>query len=125
MFDVKKFMQAIGLSLLLSIIVSVILGLIQFDNSIAFLIIQMLAFYGSMGFFAVIFNPKTPFTASYIGALIIAMLNILFSNFVLGVWVFINPASINNMLSFAVLMALSVTAITLFIKNRSGRLADV
>ncbi|MCG7344230.1 hypothetical protein MHZ92_08800 [Sporosarcina sp. ACRSL] len=126
MFETKKFLQAVGLSLLISVVVSTILGLVQFEHQMVFLIIQMLSFYGTMGFFAVVFNPKTPFIASYLGALIIAMLNILFANFVFGIWMFVNPTSINNILSFAVLTALSVTSITLFIKNRSGeRFADV
>ncbi|WP_252502255.1 hypothetical protein [Sporosarcina sp. Marseille-Q4943] len=125
MFETKKFLQAIGLSLLISVVLSFILGLIQFEHQSVFLLIQMLSFYGTMGFFAVVFNPKTPFTASYIGALIIAMLNILFANYVFGVWMFVNPSSINKILSFAVITALSVTAVTLLIKNRSERFADV
>lgn len=125
MFELKKFLQAVGLSLLISLIISIFLGLIQFENYALFLMIQMLSFYGTMGFFAVLFNPKTPFTASYLGAVIIALLNILFSNFVFGIWMFVNPASINNILSFAVLTALTVTAITVFIRNRNGRFADV
>lgn len=125
MFELKSFLQAVGLSLLISLIISIILGLIQFENYTLFLFIQMLSFYGTMGFFAVFFNPKTPFIASYLGAVIIALLNILFSNFVFGIWMFVNPASINNILSFAVITALCVTAITLFIRNRNGRFADV
>lgn len=125
MFELKSFLQAVGLSLLISLIISIILGLIQFENYTLFLFIQMLSFYGTMGFFAVFFNPKTPFIASYLGAVIIALLNILFSNFVFGIWMFVNPASINNILSFAVMTALCVTAITLFIRNRNGRFADV
>lgn len=125
MFDLKSFLQAVGLSLLISLIISIILGLIQFENYTLFLFIQMLSFYGTMGFFAVFFNPKTPFIASYLGAVIIALLNILFSNFVFGIWMFVNPTSINNILSFAVITALCVTAITLFIRNRNGRFADV
>ena len=125
MFETKKFLQALGLSLLIAIFVSIILGIIQFEYYALFLLIQMFAFYGTMGFFAVIFNPKTPFIASYLGALIIAVLNLLFSNFVFDIMVFINPASINNILSFAVMTALLVTAVTLFFKNRNERIANV
>lgn len=125
MFETKRFLQALGLSLLVAVFVSIILGIIQFQHYVLFIIIQLLAFYGSMGFFAVFFNSKTPFTASYLGALIIAVLNLLFSNFVFNIMVFVNPASVNSVLSFAVLTSLFVTGITLFFKNRNERFANV
>ena len=125
MFDLKKFLQTVGLSLLISILISVAFGFFEFDNYAVYLTIQMLSFYGTVGFFAVVFNPRTPFTASYLGALIIAVLNILFANYVFGIWMFVNPAGINSSLSYAVITALSVTAITVFIKNKSERYADV
>lgn len=120
-FDTMKFFQAVGVSILLTIVISFLLGFIPIESYGVFLFIQTILTYGSMGFFAAKWNTKTPFTAAYLGAVIIAIISFILSHFIFNILVFSNPEGIARSLSYAVIVSLLFAAATVFIrKKREG-----
>ncbi|MFC7685693.1 hypothetical protein [Ureibacillus sp. GCM10028918] len=118
MFNTIKFFQAVGASFLVTIIVSFILGFFQFGSYGLFLFVQTIITYGSMGFFASRLNTETPYTAAYLGAIFMSFISILFSHFVLHVYIFTDPNGIARSMSLAVLVSLLFAYITTLIRTK-------
>jgi hypothetical protein len=117
-FNTIKFIQALGASVLVTIVVSFIIGFIPIESYGLFLFIQTLITYGSMGFFAAKWNPKTPYTAAYLGALIISVCSLLLSHYVFNIFVFTNPDGVASSLSLAVVVSLFVAFLSTFIPSK-------
>ena len=118
MFNARKFIQAVGISLLITILTSIILGVVNIQSYPLFIAIQMLATYGSMGYLGAKWNPKTPYFAAYLGAVILSILNFLFAYFIMNVLVFFDPIGINRSMSLAIVLTMLVAVITVFISNK-------
>jgi len=117
MFNTKKFFQAMGMSILLTIVISFILGFFPINYGI-FLTIQTILTYGSMGYFAVRWNSETPYTSAYLGALLLSLLNLVVSFLLFNIDVFGNPEGIVSSISFAVIVSLSFATATAFLKSK-------
>ena len=70
MFNLKNFLQAVGASILLTIVVSFLLGFINLGSYGVFLFVQTILTYGSIGYFSAKWNRETPYTAAYFGAIL-------------------------------------------------------
>lgn len=121
MFQTKKFLQIIGISMINTFLISFVLGLINFDSYVMFLIIQLLVTYGTIGILSVLWLPQTPYTASFLGATSIALLNILFSYYIFNIMVFADPSAINRSMSWAVITSILFAYITKLVKSKNER----
>jgi hypothetical protein len=121
MFQTKKFLQIVGISMINTFLISFVLGLINFDSYVVFLIIQLLVTYGTIGILSVLWLPQTPYTAAYLGATSIALLNILFSYYIFNIMVFADPSAINRSMSWAVITSILFVYITKLIKSKNER----
>lgn len=118
MFNLKNFLQAVGASILLTIFVSFLLGLINLGSYSAFLFVQTILTYGSIGYFAAKWNRETPYTAAYFGAIVIVLISFIISNYVFNIAVLLDSEAIGSSLSYAVIISLLFAAITVPILNR-------
>ena len=117
MFNAKNFLQAVGASILLTISVSFLLGFIKIGNYGVFMFVQTVLTYGSVGYFAVKWNRKTPYTAAYFGAIVIALISFILSNYVLNIAILVDSKTIASSLSYAVIVSLLFAAITVPIQK--------
>ena len=118
MFNLKNFLQAVGASILLTIFVSFILGFIDLGSYGMFLFTQSILTYGSVGYFSAKWNRETPYTAAYFGAIVIALISFIISNYVFNIAVLVDSEAIGSSLSYAVIVSLIFAAITVPIQNR-------
>lgn len=118
MFNLKNFLQAVGASILLTISVSFLLGFINLGNYGVFLFVQTILTYGSVGYFAAKWNRETPYTAAYFGAIVIALISFILSNYVFNIAVLLDSESIGSSLSYAVIVSILFAAITVPIQKR-------
>ncbi|MEO4054203.1 hypothetical protein AAFN87_12240 [Solibacillus sp. CAU 1738] len=119
-----KFLQAVGVSILLTVVISFILGFIPINNFAIFLFIQTILAYGSIGYFGAKWNLQAPYTAAYLGAVVIALINLLLSHFIFNILVFVDAGSIARSISLAVIVSMMFAVVTIFIKNkREGALS--
>ncbi|RHW39910.1 hypothetical protein D1B33_03420 [Lysinibacillus yapensis] len=108
---------------MLTIVISFLLSFIPMESYGLFLLIQTILTYGSVGLFAAKWNPETPYTAAYLGAIMIAFISFLLSHFVFNILVFADPEGIARSLSYAVIVSLLFACGTdLFRKKREGAL---
>ena len=120
MFSMRKLMQAIGASILITVLVSFIIGFFNIPSFNGYIVFQMILTYGSLGYFSVKWNPKTPYTAAFLGATIVSILSTLTSYFLLNVLVWWDPAGIGRSMTWAVLLTLLVAIITVYMKQRKA-----
>ena len=118
MFNLKNFLQAVGASILLTIFVSFILGFIDLGSYGMFLFTQSILTYGSVGYFSAKWNRETPYTAAYFGAIVIALISFIISNYVFNIAILLDSEGIGSNLSYAVIVSLIFAAITVPIQNR-------
>ena len=118
MFNLKNFLQAVGASILLTIFVSFILGFIDLGSYGMFLFVQSILTYGSVGYFSAKWNRETPYTAAYFGAIVIALISFIISNYVFNIAILLDSEGIGSNLSYAVIVSLIFAAITVPIQNR-------
>ena len=118
MFNLKNFLQAVGASILLTIFISFLLGFIDLGSFGVFMFVQTIITYGSIGYFAAKWNRETPYTAAYFGAIAIALISFVISNYVFNIAVLVDSEAIGSSLSYAVIVSLIFAAITVPIQNR-------
>ena len=118
MFNLKNFLQAVGASILLTILVSFILGFIDLGSYGFYLFVQSILTYGSVGYFSAKWNRETPYTAAYFGAIVIALISFIISNYVFNIAILLDSEGIGSNLSYAVIVSLIFAAITVPIQNR-------
>jgi len=118
MFNLKNFLQAVGASILLTIFISFILGFIDLGSYGMFLFVQSILTYGSVGYFSAKWNRETPYTAAYFGAIVIALISFIISNYVFNIAILLDSEGIGSNLSYAVIVSLIFAAITVPIQNR-------
>jgi len=118
MFNLKNFLQAVGASILLTIFISFLLGFIDLGRFGVFMFVQTILTYGSIGYFAAKWNRETPYTAAYFGAIVIALISFIISNYVFNIAILLDSEGIGSNLSYAVIVSLIFAAITVPIQNR-------
>lgn len=118
MFNTKKFLQAVGISILITITVAFLLGFLPMVPYGIYMAILVIASYGSMGYFAARWNVDTPYTAAFLGAVLISIMNLLISDLVFNIAVFLDPDGIGRSLSLAVTVSLLFAAATMFIRSK-------
>lgn len=118
MFSMRKLIQAIGGSILITALFSFIIGFFNIPSFSGYIVFQMILTYGSLGYFSVKWNPKTPYTAAFLGATIVSILSILTSYFLLNILVLWDPAGIGRSMTWAVLLTLLVAIITVYMQQR-------
>lgn len=118
MFSMRKLIQAIGASILITVLFSFIIGFFNIPSFNGYIVFQMILTYGSLGYFSVKWNPKTPYTAAFLGATIVSILSILTSYFLLNILVLWDPAGIGRSMTWAVLLTLLVAIITVYMQQR-------
>lgn len=118
MFNLKNFLQAVGASILLTISISFLLGFIDLGSYGVFLFVQTILTYGSVGYFAAKWNRETPYTAAYFGAIVIALISFILSNYVFNIAVLLDSEGIGSSLSYAVIVSILFAAITVPIQKR-------
>ncbi|PLS15386.1 hypothetical protein CVD28_23990 [Bacillus sp. M6-12] len=95
MFNLTGFLKGIGIVLALFIFISFLLGLFNINQIALSLSILYVLCYVLNGVLAPIWNPETPYFASYLASISLTVINLLFAVFVFDVMVFADPAEIN------------------------------
>ena len=97
---------------------SFILGFIDLESYGMFLFVQSILTYGSVGYFSAKWNRETPYTAAYFGAIVIALVSFIISNYVFNIAILLDSEGIGSNLSYAVTVSLVFATITVPIQNR-------
>ncbi|MGM8214851.1 hypothetical protein ACLIA0_04665 [Bacillaceae bacterium W0354] len=121
MFNTKKFIEAVGISLLITIVFSFLIGFFEFQSVEGLIIINFLVSYVGIGILAPLLNRKTPYTAAFLGAIVVTLINLLFSVYVHKLPVFEFPELINNNLASSVLVTMITALVVVSILKRSER----
>lgn len=120
MFRLGKLVQAIGVSILITVLFSFIIGFFNIPSFTGYIFFQMMLTYGSLGYFAVKWNPDTPYTAAFLGATIVSILSIFTAYFLLNILVLWDPAGISRSMTWAILLTMLVAVITVYVKQRKA-----
>ncbi|MFC4388026.1 hypothetical protein ACFOZ1_09425 [Gracilibacillus marinus] len=121
MFQFRGFIQAIGVSLLLTLVYGFIIGMFNLLPVEWVVITTFLLSYGAIGVFAPLWNKKTPYFATFLAAIVFTVINILFSVIVLRIPVLFNPIAVNENLISSSVMALVTACIFMQINKRIER----
>lgn len=123
MFNFYGFLKSLGIVMFIFIAFSFLFGITGINNIPITLTILYTISYVLNGFLAPIWNPHTPYTASYLSSITLTLLNLLFAYFVLDILVFTEPASINSGMVRNSLVSLIATFIAIKIFNKKQELA--
>lgn len=123
MFNFYGFLKSLGIVMFIFITFSFLFGLTGINNIPITLTILYTISYVLNGFLAPIWNPDTPYTASYLSSITLTLLNLLFAYFILDILVFTEPASINSGMVRNSLVSLIATFIAIKILNKKQELA--
>lgn len=118
MFNFSGFIKSLGIGLFVFIAVSFFMGIIGVDNIPFMFTVLYTLCYVLIGILAPLWNPETPYTASYLASITLAVLNFLFAYFILDILVFAEPTSINAGLVRNSLVSLIVTFVVVKVIKR-------
>ncbi|MEN0663933.1 hypothetical protein [Caldifermentibacillus hisashii] len=118
MFSLKGLFSTVGISLISTLVVSFLIGLLQINYEFLVVSIIFLVTYVVTGITAPIWNPKTPYFSSYLASIILTLFNFFAANYVLRVNVLFNPDGVNNSLVISTTTSLITTFIFLQITKR-------
>lgn len=119
MFSLKGLFSTVGISLISTLVVSFLIGLLQINYEFLVVSIIFLVTYVVTGITALIWNPKTPYFSSYLASIILTLFNFFAANYVLGVNVLFNPDGVNNSLVISTTTSLITTFIFLQITKQN------
>ncbi len=109
MFQFMGLLKTMGVVIFTFIATSFSLGFFNINN-VAFTVTVLYAVcYILTGVLSPIWNPETPYIASYLASLTLTVLNLLFAMAVLDIMVFADPMDINRGLARNTLVSLFVT----------------
>lgn len=117
MFSSRKLLQAVGVSLLITIVISFIVGFFPIPSFSGYVFFQMLITYGSLGYFSAKWNSKTPYTAAFLGGTIVSILSLFTAYFMFNVIILWDPEGVSRSISLAILFTMLVTVVTVFIQQ--------
>ncbi|MFD2442560.1 hypothetical protein ACFSO7_00920 [Bacillus sp. CGMCC 1.16607] len=123
MFSLSGFIKTLGVVLVFYLSISFIFGLFQIQNMAITLVILYVLCYVLNGILAPIWNPKTPYIASYLSSITLTLINMLFAYYVLDVLVFADPEVINNGFVRNSFVSLMMTFFAVKIYSRKQRVA--
>ncbi|WP_071396393.1 hypothetical protein [Bacillus tuaregi] len=125
MFRLMGLLKTMGVVIFTFIAASFLLGFSNINN-VAFTITVLYAVcYILTGVLSPIWNPETPYIASYLSSLTLTVLNLFFAVTVLDIMVFADPMDINQGLVRNTLVSLSVTFLWVkIVKWKQGKEHD-
>lgn len=115
MFSLKGLLQAVGITLLFTIIISFIIGLFNMPSLPVIIYFLFLFSNIVIGIVAPLKNKHTPYAAAFLGSVSLTVLNYFAAYYMFNVYVLADPVQINNNLllstSLSLLAALFVVKI--------------
>ncbi|UOQ83626.1 hypothetical protein [Gracilibacillus salinarum] len=124
MFSFRGFIQTIGVSLLIIIAYTFIIGFFNVLSVEWVIFTTFIVSYGSVGILAPLWNKQTPYSAAFLSAIVMSVINIMFSMIVLQIPVLIEPNTINENLFSSTVFSLVTAFLFLQINKRIGREKD-
>lgn len=121
MFNFRGFVKTIGVALIITIVFSFLVGLFNLLSVEWLIFSTFLVSYGSIGILAPLWNKHAPYFATYLSAIVLSVMNILFSIIVLRIPVYFAPDVINENLLSGALLSLFIAYLFIQINNRIGR----
>ncbi|MRG87383.1 hypothetical protein [Salinibacillus xinjiangensis] len=121
MFQLMGFIQAIGVSVLITICFSFMVGFLSLASVEWSVLISFLVSYISIGIFAPLWNRKTPYFATFLGSITIVVINFIFSTIILRIPVLVDPLQVNQNLTASVAVSLSTALLVIPILKRNER----
>ncbi|GAA0465641.1 hypothetical protein [Alkalibacillus silvisoli] len=123
MFSLRAFIQAIGVSLIITIVISFLMGFFSLFAFEWMIIISFLVSYISIGILASLWNMKTPYFAAFLGCITLTVINFIFSNFVLSIPILLNPALIQENFIYSTFVSMLTAIIVIPIIKRREQVA--
>lgn len=121
MFSFRGFIQTIGVSLIIVLVFSFIIGFFNLFPVEWVVFSTFIVSYGSVGVLAPMWNKRTPYFAAFLSAVVLTVLNLLFSVMVLRIPILFEPNVVNENLLSSVVFALIVAFLFLKINQRIER----
>lgn|SRR5690554_3354733 len=118
MFNLKKFIEALGISVIITIIAGFIIGFFEFPTVEGVIYINFIITYVTVGILMPLFNRKVPYTAAFLGAISMTLINIIFSINVLQLPIFVYPEIVNENLLASTIATMITAVIVVAILNR-------
>lgn len=118
MFNLKGLLQALGLSLLVTMFFSFLFGFFGVVRIEVVIITIFFISYISIGVFAPIWNRKTPYFAAFIGSITLTVVQLSFSSFFLRLPTFIDPIGVNQSLTFNAVLSLLAAWVMITVLNK-------
>jgi len=118
MFNLKKFIEALGISVIITIIAGFIIGFFEFPTVEGVIYINFIITYVTVGILMPLFNRKVPYTAAFLGAISMTLINIIFSINVLQLPIFVYPEIVNENLLASTIATMLTAVIVVSILNR-------
>ena len=118
MFNLKKFIEALGISVIITIIAGFIIGFFEFPSVEGVIYINFIITYVTVGILMPLFNRKVPYTAAFLGAISMTLINIIFSINVLQLPIFVYPEIVNENLLASTIATMITAVIVVSILNR-------
>lgn len=118
MFNLKKFIEALGISVIVTIIAGFIIGFFEFPSVEGVIYINFIITYVTVGILMPLFNRKVPYTAAFLGAISMTLINIIFSINVLQLPIFVYPEIVNENLLASTIATMLTAVIVVSILNR-------
>ncbi|KAA9015978.1 hypothetical protein [Niallia endozanthoxylica] len=109
MFQFMGLLKTMGVVIFTFIATSFLLGFFNINNVAFTVTVLYVVCYILTGVLSPIWNPETPYIASYLASLTLTVLNLLFAVTVLDIMVFADPMDINRGLARNTLVSLFVT----------------
>lgn len=118
MFNLKKFIEALGISVIITVIAAFIIGFFEFPTVEGVIYINFIITYVTVGILMPLFNRKVPYTAAFLGAISMTLINIIFSINVLQLPIFVYPEIVNENLLASTIATMITAVIVVAILNR-------
>lgn len=121
MFSFRGFIQTIGVSLIIVLVYSFIIGFFNLFPVEWVVFSTFIVSYGSVGVLAPLWNRQTPYFAAFLSAVVLTVLNLLFSVLVLRIPVLFEPNIVNENLLSSVVFAMIIAFFSMKINQRIER----
>jgi hypothetical protein len=118
MFSLKGLLQAVGITLLFTIITSFIIGLLNMQSLPVIIYFLFLFSNVVIGIIAPLKNKRTPYAAAFFGSVSLTVLNYSAAYYMFNVYVLADPVQINNNLLLSTSLSLLAALFVMKIVNR-------
>ncbi|WP_156289396.1 hypothetical protein [Oceanobacillus salinisoli] len=124
MFHFRGLIQAIGVSLVFIIFYNFIIGVFNLLPVEWVVLSTFFVSYGSVGILAPLWNKQAPYTAAFFAAVVLSVINLMFSMIVLRIPVLFEPNTVNENLLSSTVFSLITAFLFIQINKRMGREHD-